>query len=367
MKRMLMFVYNDLNTDARVQRAAEVISDIVDLEVLSIGDEYSSTKYKTTNIKSSTVSNIFKYFDVLRKIVKWSMGRKYDILYAHDFSSSLPALYMKAFKKCNKLVYDAHELYIPQKGITFSLRDKFFYQLEKVLIKKSDLIICAQEKRGEIMRAHYGLQSKPVIIRNISKLPLTDSQLDPELQKKCNEFFLKKGTTVVYAGALVANRKLDELISTVSQLGQGFKLLFVGGGSDKERLQDLTKNYPLLTCCFLGNVPYVHLSKVLKRCDIGYLFYPTDIFNNIYCASNKVYEYASINLPIVANKNPTLEEIFNKWEIGICTSDLQIAIKTIITNMDKYKSNCIIFNNENRWENEAVLLIKEVKSVLKKT
>jgi len=363
MKRMLMFVYNDLNTDARVQRAAGALSEIVELEVLSVGNEYSSSKYRTINIKALACSNTIKYFVVLKKIVRYLKGKKYDILYAHDFSSALPALYMKCFNKCDKLIYDAHELFIPQNGIRFSLRDKFFYWFERKLIKKADLIICAQEKRGDIMVDHYGLKSKPVTIRNISKLPQTKLPLELELQKKCNDFFVKKGTTIVYAGAMIMDRKLDELISNVSKLGEGYKLLFVGGGSDKERLQNIAQKYPLMNCCFLGNVPYIHLSKMLKQCDIGYLYYPVDKLNNIYCASNKIYEYASINLPIVANENPTVQEIFDKCEIGICSNNIQIAIETIVTDIDKYKSNCSIFDIKNSWEKESELLINAVKPV----
>jgi glycosyltransferase involved in cell wall biosynthesis len=365
MKKMLMFVYNDLNNDARVQRAAESVSDIIDLEVLSIGKEYSNAKYKTINIKSSVASNILKYFDVFLKIISWLKGKKYDVVYAHDFSAALPALFMKVFKKCDKMIYDAHELFIPEDGVSFSARDRFFYWLEKELIKRADLIICAQEKRGELMVNHFKLKTKPVTIRNISKLPQTTVQLESSLQKKCDVFFMKKGITIVYAGALATDRKLDELVSDVAELGEGYKLLFVGNGSDSERLQNIAKEYTNLTCCFLGNIPYAHLSNVLNRCDIGYLCYPVDKLNNIYCASNKVYEYASINLPIVANDNPTVKEIFDKWLIGICSDDFQSAIRTIVADFDNFKEGSIKFNSENSWEDEAEILRNEVKTVLK--
>lgn len=365
MKKMLMFVYNDINTDARVQRSAETLAEIVDLEVLSVGKEYSNPKYKTSNIYSSVVSNIIRYFDVIIKIIFWLKGKKYDIVYAHDFSAALPALFMKVFKKCDKLIYDAHELYIPEKGLSFTPRDKFFYRLEKELIKRADLIICAQEKRGEVMVEHYDLKSKPVTIRNISKLPQNDVQLDPVLQKRSNDFFTKKGITIVYAGALIADRKLDKLIREVANLGEGYKLLIVGDGSDKVRLQSIAQEYPALTSCFLGNVPYAHLSKVIKRCDIGYLYYPVDKLNNIYCASNKIYEYASINLPIVANENPTVKELLDKWSIGICSNNISLAINALVTDIENFKSNCIKFDLENSWGNEAAFLTKEVKTALK--
>lgn len=364
MKRVLMFVYNDLNTDARVQRAAEALSEIVDLEVLSVGNEYSSKKYRTANIKSLANSNVAKYFDIFRKIVKWMKGKKYDVLYAHDFSSALPALYIKAFKKCDKIIYDAHELYIPERGTTFSLRDRFFYWFERKLIKKADLIICAQEKRGEVMVNHYRLQSKPITIKNISKLPQAVGKFDMELQRNCDDFFKKKGITIVYAGGLVPDRKLDELISNVSELGEGYKLLFVGGGSDQERLKSIAQKYPFLTCCFLGSVPYIQLSKILERCDVGYLFYPVDILNNIYCASNKIYEYASINLPMVANPNPTVQEVFIKWEIGICGDRIKDSIRAVVAEIDKYKSNCTVFDRENSWESEATLLRQVIQGFL---
>lgn len=358
MRKMLMFVYNDLSRDARVQRCADAISECFSLTVVSIGKNLIETeKYISISFEIKSNSNIKRYFKFVIRLMSYALqNNSYEIIYAHDFYSAIPALLIKSLLTSRKMIYDAHELFIPFKSVMFSFRDYFFYFFERMAIKKADLVICAQENRGEIMKEYFHLEKLPLVIRNISILPTKEAKMDETLQFTLEEFFKIDAVTIVYAGVLSKERKIDELIFSIDILGTGYKLLIIGNGEATANVTKAiasSKNKQILMC---ESVSYKDLASILIKCDIGYLSYPMEGINNIYCAPNKIFEYASANLPMVAPYNITVKSIFDNYDIGICDNDIVSSIKKINERMDQYKSNLRFFLNKNSWDEEAKTL-----------
>ena len=46
-------------------------------------------------------------------------------------------------------------------------------------------------------------------------------------------------------------------------------------------------------------------------------------FNALYCAPNKIYEYAGKNIPMIGTDVPGLRLPFEKYNIGVCCRDLK--------------------------------------------
>ena len=71
------------------------------------------------------------------------------MFFANDFyCAELVPWIMRRNRKVH-VVYDAHELYIPQDDQPLNKRYTFFYKKEKRAIKEADLVICAnKEKRS---------------------------------------------------------------------------------------------------------------------------------------------------------------------------------------------------------------------------
>ena len=287
MKRIIMYVYGDITTDARVQRAADALSERFDVTVISkqLNKKLYSSSFKNVLVGRTDYSfrSYFRTIIEARRIIKKEHP---DILYGHDYYSALLLKMFLGRKSVSRIVYDAHELYIPEKGKPFSLRSRFFYWIEKSIVNKVDLLISASQERAERMQEHYLLSSCPVVIRNISKLTVAPEYIPEAIGKSLQEFFELPGMTVVYAGAVIQSRRLNELVEAVSKLAPQFKLLVVGGGSALQELKLLAQNNDSLISLFTGPVPYSALGAILKRCDVGFIYYPVDTLNNIYCASN---------------------------------------------------------------------------------
>ena len=364
MKKLLMFVYNDLNTDARVQRAATALSDYAEIEVLSIGKPFNAKSYKNHVLNAKCKNHMLRYFEIVWKVLVYARKAQGHVFYGHDFYSALPLLIIKIFMPSYKTVYDAHELYLPEKNLPFGLRNYFFHIWEKMIIKKVTVLIAAQTERANIMKTFYHLKQAPIVVRNISKLPDADKVSNPEIERVCEEFFKKPGITVGYAGVIDLSRGLEELLKAVDSLKGTHKVFLVGNGADSQILREKAAEYNRTDILQIDALPYDQLSAVMKRCDIGFVYYPTDTLNNKYCASNKIYEYASIGIPMASNDNPTVKGILEKWAIGASGNDLAEVIQKVSGNLDIYKNNILTFNLNYTWEREQAVLIQGLKSIL---
>lgn len=365
MKRMVMFVYNDLNIDARVQRAAEALADYVNLEVVSIGKIYRTTKHKNKTISSGCKNNMVKYFIIIYKLLKYLKNIDVDIFYGHDFYSAFPIFVIQLLMPNCKIIYDAHELYLPMKGKPLGVRGYFFYFWERNIVKRVSTVIAAQEDRAKIMKRFYKLNRTPVVVRNVSKLPTELKCLSPDIEEVCRNFFEKPGYTIGYAGVISLERGLENLIHAVAALSGTHKVFIVGNGVDSNLIRERARSYQKIQILQIDALPYELLSLVLKRCDMGFVYYPTDTLNNKYCASNKIYEYASIGLPVVSNNNPTIKSMLEEWSIGVAEDNLIEAIQKVTNNLKFYKSKTISFSQNNSWNKEKESMIRELEKILK--
>ena len=243
---------------------------------------------------------------------------------------------------------------------------------------RAALIIAANKQRAEIMRDHYRLSATPLAIHNIAPPPLstpgTDAALDsfPALRRSSSEL-----VRLVFQGFLSADRGVVASVEALEQLPAEFELVLVGGGppADIAAIHDAVAKHGLgERVVFLGRVPRERLHDILATCDIGIVYYHTRKLNHLYCASNKIYEYAQAGLPMVLTCQPPLRplsEIYGVGELVGCESgdkaqeisDMVGACQTIAADLDGYRANLPRFLDENRWETEAEQLVEAVTKV----
>jgi len=235
--------------------------------------------------------------------------------------------------------------------------------MEKAIVHKVDLLVCASQERAALMKEHYHLSKAPLVVENISYLPLGFDISKIDAANQLEDFFADNTPTLVYAGVVTKSRKIGSLFDMAAKLAPDVKLLIVGNGDALNELKEKAAGQDKLKCCFTGAVLYEALGEILKRCDVGYLYYPTNTLNNINCASNKIYEYASVGLPIVANNNPTVKRILEQGGIGVASDDFEQALKKALSNLDAFKKACAKFVEDNSWEKTAQRLLESVEKM----
>ena len=172
MAKIAMYVYGNIQTDARVKRAARALAGCFDLTLLSndCGIDVKDDGYHNVLLKCAS-AGLKGYFQSVREALKVIKRERPDIFYAHDYYSALIVKLLLCRKHCRKIVYDAHELIIPERG-QGGVRMKFFYRMEKTIVRKVDLLVCASQERAALMKEHYHLNKTPLVVENISYLPL---------------------------------------------------------------------------------------------------------------------------------------------------------------------------------------------------
>ena len=363
-KKAIMVVMNALDTDARVQRAAQALENLCDLTLIGVGKGCGEQSFAQVVLEINKRNGVLRFWDYVNKIKKYLKKSQFDVFYAHDyFSAALVGWVRRRFPKV-VIVYDSHELIFPALGFSQSKRDAFFIYFEKQAIKNANLVICASDERASLMKDYYHMTESPLVIENISQLPIVEDEIIQELLHNAGVVIKSTEAVLVYAGVLSPGRKIDSLIDIVAER-PNTKLLIVGGGPDRERLESIANKKIADRFHFTGSVPYKYMGRLLKECDVGYISYPTDSLNNIYCASNKIYEYASVNLPMIAPENPTIRKMFEDYSIGVIDSDLGQAFDEVRQNIELYKMNCAIFTEMHQWSQKEAILTQAIGSLIK--
>jgi hypothetical protein len=199
-------------------------------------------------------------------------------------------------------------------------------------------VVVPETNRAAIYRSWYGLSRTPFVLPNKPlehprqrRLPIGNARACERLASVGTETRL-----VMYQGIVHSDRDVRPVGRAVAGLGSGWKFVVVG--DDQGFLA------PLRTACpDLLYVPYVpppdHL-EVTSHATIGVLAYCFDNLNNVFCAPNKVWEYAGFGLPMLGNDVPGLR-LLEEHQAGLCTdfqnvAAVQRALQELVRQHDRF-------------------------------
>jgi glycosyltransferase involved in cell wall biosynthesis len=199
-------------------------------------------------------------------------------------------------------------------------------------------VVVPEANRAAIFRSWYALSRTPFVLPNKPLehprrrcLPIGNEQARALLAT------VPAGTRLVmYQGIVHSDRDIRPVGRAVSALGPAWKFVVVG--DDQGFLAPL-KN----ACPDLLYVPYVsppyHL-EVTSHATIGVLAYCFDNLNNVFCAPNKVWEYAGFGLPMLGNDVPGLR-LLEEHGAGLCAdfqnvAAVERALQDLVRKQDRF-------------------------------
>lgn len=238
------------------------------------------------------------------------------------------------------------------------------FNIEK-MYRVATLIEC-EYNRAHIIKAEKGIPMLPFVLPNkpyahprTKNIPVSDAIAAKIVDGWANKrVFLYQGAIQTDRGELV---NLLECLcvsrpnSVVAVLGKKNAII--------DRLSDKYKNFSFVP---FVQPPY-HL-EITSRADVGIAYYQGGAIwglsplNSVYCAPNKIYEYAGFGIPIICNDIPGLRYSIGQSHAGVCLpevsrSSVKNALDTIFNNYDYYSSNAKSFF-------EATDIIGEVTKIL---
>ena len=361
-KKILTIVNDEILKDPRALRFRRVLETQYD--VFTICSSYFGGRKEESIIilYKNQKLGIISLFIYWIKVIKLVRGIKPDAILAHDYYMAFPGLLSSLIYKI-PLIYDAYEFYAPQRGVKMTMRDYFFFLLEKRAIKKSILVFSANLERSRLMKHAYKLKKRPIPVLNIP-----DFKTSGKREGDYNPSFI----TVVYEGYIDFSRYVDSLVNAFEYLPENYNLLIIGGGHDEDRLKELIsgKNYRN-RIVYKGRVDTKDVIPCLQKCDIGFVGYPFTDLNNRFCSPNKIYEYPSAGIPFVSTKQSTIWHITRDYHIceyydpvkegprGIAEAIIKIA-----NNYTWYSERLSVFLKDNSWDIEAKRLLLAVNSLI---
>lgn len=191
------------------------------------------------------------------------------------------------------------------------------------LCRKANKVIVCEYNRAQITKTWFKLDELPLIITN-KPAPNDIEKYSPVIHDlKGREIIrlLENKKIILYQGIVDQERPIQVIAEAVESLSDEYAFVVMTGSE----CQDLTKYSKTFVISFV--TPPYHL-EITSWAYIGILIY-TPVYgsfssplNSIYCAPNKLYEYAQFGLPMIGNDIPGLKDTIEYNDMGICVENL---------------------------------------------
>lgn len=262
----------------------------------------------TLYIPISRLKNLsFSIFSLFKTI-----GRKYDIIHAHNLPSIIPMKFAKG-----KKILTLHGIYSEQIKL---IHGKFLGKISKWFEEKSlkwvDKITVVSKKTKEYyLERGFEVEYIPNAI---------DLKIIPEKGIKEYE------NQIVYVGRLSKEKGVDILIKAFEEI-EDYHLLIIGDGPERNKLIKIAKENPRIH--FLGYKPREEAIKYIKGSDI--LVLPSRQEG----LSTTILEAMACKTPVIATNVGGNLEIIEHMKTGIIVKseniqEIKEAIKLLLENKE---------------------------------
>jgi hypothetical protein len=247
----------------------------------------------------------------------------------------------------------------------------FNERIQTAFQRKANLVIVPEINRAWIMKVGSRSSAQFVVIPNrmaVNALPA----FTPEATTRTA--FLRAGGSqgcrkfVIYQGIIGDDRCLSTTLAAFHRLTKpewGFIIL--GAGNDEASHKLRTSDYiddPRIV--FLPRIPPPRHLEITRGCRIGILLYAPSSLNNVYCAPNKVFEFASFGMGMILPNYPGIASLNAQFPIGeLCNpwdepSVSAALLRAMETRSDSYRVACQGFLDTTPEPDQAYLRVAEL-------
>jgi glycosyltransferase involved in cell wall biosynthesis len=238
-----------------------------------------------------------------------------DIYHAHDFTA-LPACYVAAYLRRKPLIYDAHELTLPEQESPYWpwVRVLLARFLASALPRCAGIITVSSPIAQEICNRYH--VPKVSVVRNI--LPYRAVQKSDRLRQHLG---LPPNVRIaLYQGNLQADRGLDRLIPATTYLERDIVIVLMGVavGTTASELEALIASEAVADRIkILPPVPYSELLNWTASADIGLIVNPPEYSLSVRMSlPNKLFEYLMAGLPVLASPLEAVADTIRTYDVG---------------------------------------------------
>ncbi len=239
-----------------------------------------------------------------------------DIVHGHDLPCMEHAIQI-AEKFDAKLVLDAHEIYAGQ--FTYDKkRHEQQLSLEKHVLGRVDLLISVNSYCLDYLENQHGKVAQTAVISNAVLLP--EDYVIQKGRSWHDKFDLPSETKlIVFQGGINYLRSIDELVMSLVLLPDHVHLGFITYAKDVAYYTALSKKLGVdHRIHYILDIDWKEVLSWLNAADFGIIPYQVTSDNAYAASPNKMYEFASAGVPIIATSNlPQVKAFVEKYKIGV--------------------------------------------------
>jgi len=310
MKRIVISVTNDLNTDRRVLKVAHSCHNN-GYDVLLIGRKLKNNfplhfpfKHKRLRLLFNHSALFYAEYNI--RLFFLLLFSKVDILLSND-TDTLPANFLVSKIRRKKLVFDAHELFpeVPELAHRPKVK-RIWEKIEDWIFPRLKYCYTVCQPIADYYNQKYHINMK--VIRNVP-------YCSEPIEKKTLDYSGKK--IILYQGAVNIGRGLEWVIDAMPLI-ENAVLVIIGDGDImndlKERVNRLQLNEKIL---FLGRISGSELHKYTPSADLGICLLENRGLNYYYSLPNRIFDYLHAGVPILATDFPEMARIVKNYNTGI--------------------------------------------------
>lgn len=254
-------------------------------------------------------------------------------------------------------------------AITHRYSVPFKSRLAIKMARSAYRVVVPEYNRSFIQQAWWKIPKRPAVLPN---KPIVRSDLLPAVDERYSSLFRifenEKRKIILYQGGFADDRGFRGPIEAVEKLGNDYVLYLMGvrDDLDGDRIRLEAKDHSQVVL-----IPFVPAPQHLAFTHFGYIglmpyrpSYETGLspLNALYCAPNKLWEYARFSLPMIGSDVPGLTSIFESKGIGK-TVDIDNA-DAIISAIRYIESDYKSFSERSRLFFDSVDVLKTVQEII---
>lgn len=266
-----------------------------------------------------------------RRVFRRAIEIDADIYHIHDPELLPVALALK--RRGRRMIFDAHED-LPKQILSKPYLHPMLRHPISAGMSGFERIVCR--------RLDHVVAATPVIREKFARMgaAATDINNFPMLgELDIDVRWSEKAREVCYVGGIAAARGIREVVAAMALCGSEARLNLVGGFPEKAVRVDVGKSPGWARVNELGFLSRPEVRAILGRSMAGIVtFLPEP--NHIDAQPNKMFEYMSAGLPVIASNFPLWRQIVEGSECGICVDPL--APKEIAAAIDRLVENPVL-------------------------
>lgn len=316
----------DPKINSRALRQLKLLSDLdLSIRVLGLGSASATCDLNLANVTLEYLPRPIErgprfFWQVHRQLMAALRNVTSRIFHASDLYT-LPALHWAAARQQVPVVFDSRELYThlpaavrrPWIGATWKI-------LQQIYIRRAHCIYTVSGSIAAHLEKQYGLSTVHVM-RNVPGPqhsmpgPCLRTRLDLPPETKL----------ILHQGNLQPHRGISTMISAMRSVEQAV-LVFLGGGPLRSQAKQLVQDLNLESKVhFLDAVAPDQLLSVTASADLGLILLDDCCLNHQYALPNKLFEYLSAGVPVIASDLFEITRILQRFDVGCVVPSGDVA------------------------------------------